>query len=192
MHDKAPGLPPNYLKILEETRSLNFNQASDLSIGPLLASLSASKPSGKFIELGTGLGLCTAWILHGMCSNSTLTTIDNDEQLVSIAKKYLREDIRVQFIVDQGEALIQNTEEQSVDFIFADTWPGKYFYLEETLDLLKPGGIYVIDDMLPQDSWPEGHKEKAATLTEYLLNKEGFICSRLDCSTGIIICVKKN
>jgi hypothetical protein len=30
--------------------------------------------------------------------------------------------------------------------------------------MLKPGGLYVIDDMLPQPNWPEGHAAKAEVL----------------------------
>jgi len=26
--------------------------------------------------------------------------------------------------------------------------------------MLSIGGIYIIDDLLPQDNWPEGHEEK--------------------------------
>jgi predicted O-methyltransferase YrrM len=34
--------------------------------------------------------------------------------------------------------------------IFADAWPGKYSDLEKALKLVKPGGFYIIDDMLTQ------------------------------------------
>ena len=38
--------------------------------------------------------------------------------------------------------------------------PGKYDLFEETIDMLNNGGIYIIDDMLPQPNWPLGHDEK--------------------------------
>ena len=31
---------------------------------------------------------------------------------------------------------------------YADAWPGKFSQLEEALALLRPGGMYVIDDLL--------------------------------------------
>lgn len=79
-----------------------------------------------------------------------------------------------------------------MDFIFADTWPGKYNHIEETLLLLKQGGIYLIDDMLPQDNWPEGHNEKVNNLIRYLENREDIILTRLCWSTGIMICTKRH
>jgi hypothetical protein len=55
---------------------------------------------------------------------------------------------------------------------------------------VKPGGIYVVDDMLPQPNWPDGHAPKAAALADRLLTLEGFQSTWLEWSTGLIICVK--
>lgn len=179
-----------YINILEDTNRAGFDQLSDSMVGSLLSTLVATKPDGNILELGTGSGLSTAWILHGMDENSTLQTIDNNKNMVSIAKNHLGSDKRVDFITGKGEDLILNTKQNSIDFIFADTWPGKYNHIEETLLLLKNGGIYVIDDMLPQDNWPEGHGEKADMLVEYLENRDDFLLTKLNWSTGVIICTK--
>ncbi|MES1215290.1 MAG: SAM-dependent methyltransferase, partial [Bacteroidota bacterium] len=55
-------VPVEYVKIKEATDEMKFNMASDLYTGSLLKTLVASKPSGKFLELGTGTGLATAWM----------------------------------------------------------------------------------------------------------------------------------
>ncbi|CAB5494805.1 SAM-dependent methyltransferase [Bathymodiolus thermophilus thioautotrophic gill symbiont] len=52
----------------------------------------------------------------------------------------MQDEKRVEFFIENGEDLILRTESNSIDFIFADTWPGKYNYLEELLNLLKGGG----------------------------------------------------
>ena len=77
------------------------------------------------------------------------------------------------------------------DLIFADSWPGKYIELDVTLQLLKVGGIYVIDDMIEQDNWPEGHREKAQILINELEEKDNFTMVKLNWSTGIIIMTKQ-
>ncbi len=184
--------PKHFHEILSDSQSLGFNQLSDSSIGSLLSTLSASKPNGRFIELGTGTGLSTSWLLHGMDKISSLISVDEDQQLLSIAKKYLDSDERVKFVQGKGEDIILNTEPGSIDFIFADTWPGKYYYLDETLSLLKTGGLYIIDDMLPQDNWPEKHTEKAQNLIHSLENRSDIILSKLCWSTGVIVCTKIN
>jgi len=47
-------------QIEEDGQAIGFDQVSDKSLGSLLATLCASKPHGKFLELGTGCGLSTA------------------------------------------------------------------------------------------------------------------------------------
>jgi len=190
MKDSISNFPNGYEQIFEETKKIKFNQLSDLKAGSLLSTLSASKPKGSFLELGTGSGLSTAWILQGMDANSTLKTVETDDILVNIAKQYLGHDKRVEFILGKGEDLISSIKQNSIDFIFADTWPGKYNHLDETLSLLKVGGVYIIDDMLPQDNWPEGHSKKVNTLVKHLESRDDFLLTKLCWSTGIIICTK--
>lgn len=190
MNDDVENFPKKFTEIQKATKKLDFDQVSDPLLGSLLSTLVATKPNGKFLELGTGSGLSTAWILQGMDKGSSLITIDNEKELVSIAKKYLGDDDRISFIVGAGEDLILETEKASIDFIFADTWPGKYNHLEETLSLLDNGGIYLIDDMLPQENWPEEHDKKANNLIHYLENRNDFILTKMSWSTGIIICTK--
>ena len=191
MKDNIKKFPKNFNEIERATKTLNFDQVSDPLLGSLLSTLVASKPKGNILEIGTGSGLSTSFLLQGMDNESSLVSIDNGSKLVSIAKKYLGADNRVKFSVGKGEDLILATKNCSIDFIFADTWPGKYNHLEETLDLLKVGGIYVIDDMRPQENWPEGHSLKASNLIKYLENREDFSITKMCWSTGIIICTKK-
>ena len=56
--------------------------------------------------------------------------------------------------------------------------------------MLKTGGFYIIDDMLPQPNWPEGHSERVEAFTNYLESRKDVIATKLDWSTGIIIAVK--
>ena len=52
--------------VRKDTEELGFTMASEPKTGALLAVLAASKPGGQFLELGTGTGLGTAWLLSGM------------------------------------------------------------------------------------------------------------------------------
>ena len=74
--------------------------------------------------------------------------------------------------------------------MYADAWPGKYSDLDRALELIAPGGMYVVDDMLPQPNWPEGHAAKAAALIDRLLSLDGFQSTWLEWSTGVIVCVR--
>jgi predicted O-methyltransferase YrrM len=183
--------PPAYTDILAATHALGFTMASEPLTGALLRTLAATKPAGRLLELGTGTGLSTAWILAGMDAQATLVSVDNDPQLLAVAQQALGHDQRLSLqLADGGEWIAQHAGEQ-YDYIFADTWPGKYFFLAETLALLKPGGLYIIDDMLPQPNWPDGHSEKAANLLATLAAWPGLVVVQQVWASGIVVAAKR-
>ena len=189
--DINQGIPKTYFDIDNETKASGFTMASDIQTCSLLKTLATSKPSGKFLELGTGTGLSTAWILDGMDSNSTLISFDNDERFLNIAQKYLGQDKRLNLILSDGEDWVRNNFGQKFDYIFADTWHGKYLLLDEVLEMLNKGGLYIVDDMLPQSNWPDGHQEKAINFVKYLESRTDLTLTKVNWATGIIIVVKK-
>ena len=184
-------MPEAYAAIERATREHGFNMASDVLTCSLLRTLATAKPGGRFLELGTGTGLSTAWILDGMDRHATLLSIDHDVALLAIAREFLGRDERLTLLLTDGEAWLQANRGQKFDYIFADTWPGKYQLLDEALDMLNPGGLYLVDDMLPQPNWPEGHDKKALQLIAYLESKTDLVLTRQDWATGTIIAVKK-
>ena len=187
-HNLAP--PAVIAAITQATADSGFSMASDIQTGSLLRTLAATKPGGAFLELGTGTGLSTAWILAGMDVASTLVSVDNDSALQSIALKYLGQDRRVSFQLADGDLFLESLIGHEFDFIFADTWPGKYMHLEVALGLLKPGGLYIIDDMLPQTNWPPGHEAKAYSLIAALEARVDLTITKLGWATGLIVGAK--
>ncbi|WP_031529868.1 O-methyltransferase [Dyadobacter crusticola] len=183
-------IPKTYVAIDEQTKESGFTMASDIHTCSLLKTLAASKPGGKFLELGTGTGLSTCWILDGMDANSSLVSIDNEDKFLKIADHFLGADPRLSLVLTDGAAWIEAHKEEKYDYIFADTWHGKYLLLDEVLDMLNPGGFYIIDDMLPQPNWPEGHDIKARNLIEYLDSRNDIVLTKQVWATGIIIGVK--
>lgn len=183
-------MPVQYHSIMRATTALSFNMNSDLYTGSLLKTLVASKKAGRFLELGTGGGLATSWILEGMDGQARLVTVENNAALLDIAKQNL-EDTRIDFVLADGYEWLRNYHGEPFDLIFADAMPGKYDLFDETISLLKSGGFYIIDDMLPQPNWPEGHSERADDFISRLDKRNDLIRSKMNWSTGIIIAVKK-
>ena len=184
-------IPVAYFDIDNATKENGFTMPSDILTCSLLKTLATSKPSGKFLELGTGTGLSTAWILDGMDNDSSLVSFDHDQTLLDIAQKFLGQDGRLKLVLSDGEAWVKNNLGEKFDYIFADTWHGKYLLLDEVLEMLNKGGIYIVDDMLPQPNWPDGHQEKAINFVKYLESRNDLILTKQNWATGIIIAVKK-
>ncbi len=176
--------------IRQDTEALEFTMASEPRTGALLAVLAASKPGGHLLELGTGTGVGTAWLLSGMSADSRLESVDADEHVVAVARRHLAADSRVTFHVMDGAEFIRGSPQSRFDLIYADAWPGKFTYLDETLSLLRAGGIYFIDDLLPQPNWPEGHAPKVPALIEQLEGRNGFATVRLSWASGLMMVVR--
>jgi predicted O-methyltransferase YrrM len=191
MNDEAfTRIPPKLAAIHRDTQDLGFSMASEPRTGALLAALAASKPSGRFLELGTGTGLGTAWLLSGMDATSRLDTVDTDPGVVAVAQRHLASDARVTFHVMDGAEFIGQAAQGSFDLIYADAWPGKFSHLDQALSLLRNGGIYFIDDLLPQANWPEGHAAKVPLLVEALESRAAFVSVRLAWASGLMLVVR--
>ena len=134
--------------------------------------------------------MSASWILDGMDAEATLTSIDHDAQLLEIAQSFLGHDHRLKLICADGGEWVAENRNQKYDYIFADSWHGKYLLLDEVLAMLNIGGLYVIDDMLPQPNWPEGHQEKVLRLINLLEQRQDLLLTKQSWATGIIVAVK--
>jgi predicted O-methyltransferase YrrM len=184
--------PAVLAELYEQSKPLDFTMASEPKTGALLRVLAAAKPGGQFLELGTGTGVGTAWLLEGMDAASTLVSVDTNLRFQSVARRVLGGDSRLTLVLEDGVDFVSRQPAASFDLVFADALRGKFEGLDETLAVIKPGGILLIDDLLPQPNWPEGHGEKVPPLIDRLTADEQFHIVRMAWASGIIIAVKKS
>ncbi len=190
MNDTPIHMPRVLKHIKESSQTLGFTMNCDDLTGNLLKTLAASKPGGRLLELGTGTGLSTAWITEGMNKNAILWTVELEEKYSQVAQQALANDKRITYFVEDGTTFLERQQHERFDFIFADTWPGKYWSLEVALNMVKSCGFYIIDDMIEQPNWPDGHAEKVKELLEILDKRTDFCITKINWSTGIVICSK--
>ena len=184
--------PPAVLRVLQaESDALGFRLACEPAVGSLLRALAATKPGGTLLELGTGTGMGTAWLLDGMDAASGLISVDNDPQVSAPARSHLGGDPRVTFVTDDAAAVLKRPSATDFDLVFADAWPGKYTHLDDALVRLRPGGVYVVDDMLPRPDWSTEHRALAAALDSELHERPDLIVTSMAWSTGVVVAVKR-
>jgi predicted O-methyltransferase YrrM len=178
-------------RITERTTEIQFPMASEPLVGAMLRTLAASKPGGCFLELGTGTGIATAWLLDGMDIRSTLISVDTDEEAQLVAKDFLGADRRLTLVISDALEFLRSQSAESFDLVFADAMPGKYDGLNVALDVVKVGGFYIIDDMLPQPNWPEGHATRVPVLIEQLAANRNFEILPIVWASGVVVAVRK-
>lgn len=181
-------IPKKVAEIEAACREMQFEMSCDSELGSLLRTLVASKPNGRFLELGTGAGASTAWMLDRMIPSSELTSVEVEPELIAVAQRVLGEDPRLKLIQSDAAEVLSQLQNSKFDLIFADTWPGKLTHFEAAISLLTQGGFYVVDDLLPQ---PTGHQTAVDELCTRLYADERLSITRLDWSTGVIVGVRR-
>jgi predicted O-methyltransferase YrrM len=194
MMDLNTHRPPAVLQAIEAASSAempDFTISSARLTGALLRTLAASKPGGTLLELGTGVGVGTSWLLDGMSQNASLITIDKEGPRQDLARRFLGHDPRVTFHCGNTAEFILSSAPQRFDLVFADTPPGKYLLLDELLRTLKLGGLYIVDDILPSPKWEEGQLERATNLVIALEQRPDLQVTKLHWDVGVVIATKR-
>lgn len=104
----------------------------------------------QILEVGTAIGF-SALLMAENSPTSKITTIDRNEEMLSLARENLAKyDYRKQIELLEGDALdlLPTLPDDTYDFVFMDSAKSKYIvFLPEILKKLKVGGIVVLDDI---------------------------------------------
>ncbi|WP_327713816.1 class I SAM-dependent methyltransferase (plasmid) [Streptomyces sp. NBC_00464] len=190
MDDTPSQLPATMLSLRAAARETGFTLSCEERTGNLLAVLAAARPGGRILELGTGVGEGTAWLLSGMDEASSLVTVELDPAVQAVAREQFSADPRVMFVAEDGGNWLEEYDGEPFDLVFADTWPGKFTHLDRALELLAPGGIYLIDDLFPQPGWPEDHAASVKRLLAELEEREDLRSVRMAWASGLLMAVR--
>jgi demethylmenaquinone methyltransferase/2-methoxy-6-polyprenyl-1,4-benzoquinol methylase len=180
-------LPARVADAISRAAELGFAQSSQADVGRLLGVLAAAVPMyGRILEIGTGVGVATAWLVEGLGhrADAQVVTIELDGQL-SEAAAADNWPAWVRFEV--GDALQVVRTLGQFELVFADATAGKWYGLEMTIEALAVGGILVVDDMAPPFWADEEHEFRTKEVRETLLRDDRLTSVEIAWSSGLII-----
>lgn len=189
MRDAPHQRPAQLDAILTDAARAGFSMSCEDRTGSLLATLAASKPNGRFLELGTGVGAGAAWLASGMTAGARLITVEADATVQAVARRHLAGDRRIEFIHADADDWLTR-EAGLFDFAYVDCRPGKYLRLPDLLALLKPGALYVVDDMLPQETWPDDHQPRVDGFLERLPEIPNWRATPMRWASGLVVAAR--
>lgn len=180
--------------------------------------LKMNKPS-SILEVGTAIGFSAILMAQYSEKNTHITTIEKYEKRIPIAKdNFVKSGFSDKITLLEGDAteilhemagglFDSSSSEEDVahkkyDMIFMDAAKAQYInFLPDVLELLKPGGVLITDNVLQDDTVIQSkytvtrrdrtiHKRMREYLFE-LMNNEKLTTDILQIGDGVAVSVKK-
>lgn len=161
-------------KLRRETyqKTTQPHMISGVQQGRLLSIISQLLRPKSVLEIGTFTGYATLSMAEGLPSGGKITTLDINEDLAYIPKKYFEESIysdKIDFRLENALDYL-NSSQEMFDMVFVDADKGNYVnYFNAVKDRLNSGGVLMFDNVL----WygkvlEENSKDKSAQVIKEL------------------------
>jgi predicted O-methyltransferase YrrM len=152
-HEFAEGfIPEDYFKAQARARGIELGTTDTTpGCGAFLKYLAFTLKAQSVVEVGTGSGVGSLWLLDGMLESGTLTSIDDEMEHTQIAKLAFAEaDIaqgRYRLITNTVVDVISKLTDRAYDLVVVRHNPEDLSYIiSEAHRILRSGGSLVIDN----------------------------------------------
>ena len=173
-------------------------------MGNLLKVLLQLVQPERILEVGTAVGYSSILMSENMPHNCTITTIENYDKRIPVAKNNFKRAGKEDVItLIEGDALeVLKTLDGPYDFIFMDAAKVQYInYLPDIKRVLRKGGLLISDNILQEGEIVESryavtrrNRTIHARIREYvyeLTHSEDFVTSIVPIGDGITLSVKQ-
>lgn len=197
-------LPHEELNRVEDEGLSGHVPIVDAQTGSLLHTLVRVSGAERILEIGTAIGYSTIWMASAMPPGGMLITLERDQARAAIARAH----IDAAGLADRVNVMIGDAERYlhklagPFDLVFQDG--DKRLYeplLDRLVDLLRPGGMLVTDNVLwdgevvpGYTDTPHRSPEDTAAIARYnerLAADSRLATSWLPVGDGVAIAVKK-
>lgn len=169
--------------------------------GAALSVLAAAVAARAVVEIGTGAGVGSLYLLRGMPADGVLTTIDLEVEHQRAAKEAFVEEgvrpTRTRTISGRALDVVPRLTDGGYDLVFVDAdkenYPG---YVEQAVRLLRPGGVLAVDNALWHDrvADPARRDETTTTIREVgrvVRADDRLLPALLPTGDGLLVAVKR-
>jgi len=166
--------------LVEEATALaaqtGFEQSCIPEVGRLLRLLAAQVSAGIVGEIGTGCGVGAAWIASALNENVRFVTVELDKDRADAAARLFAGVPGVTALHGDWHVL---KEHGPFKLLFADGGRAKEQDAEAVVEMIEIGGLVILDDMTPEDQWPEEWRGKTDPVRDFWLNDPRLVATEL-------------
>jgi predicted O-methyltransferase YrrM len=172
--------------------------------GQLMALLVRLIGARRILEIGCFTGYSALWMAAAMPEGGRLITLDVNREWVEIGRRFWREagveariEVRLGLAIESLDALLAEGAAESFDLVFIDADKKSYeLYYERALELTRPGGLILLDNMLwggsVADPANDDHQTRVLrALTDRLREDQRVEVSLLPIADGLALARKR-
>ena len=176
------------IKARDKSKELGLS-AIGQGVGSLLKFLASTIDASNVVEIGTGTGVSGLWLFRGMNSAGVLTSIDSDQERQRAAKEIFSEagiaSNKIRLIAGRAIEVVAKLTDNAYDLMFISGDKLEYeTLLDQSLRLLRPGGILVFNNIL--DDSNSADNEAVKIVSEKIKEDSRLVSVMLPSGSGII------
>jgi len=169
-HVSTDDIPALVARAQSSARRLRFTSSCLDEVGRLLSRLAATDGVGTIGEIGSGLGVGTAWLASGLRPGQRLVTVESDPARAAAVRDLFAAETAVDVLAGDWRAILDHGP---FAVLFIDA-PAKAEPPDTFLPALAPGGTVVLDDLTPVDRWPPEWRGQPDPVRDAWLCHPGF------------------
>ena len=183
--------------INEDSHLLNAREKSKelglITIGPgagaLVRFLASTIDASNVVEIGTGTGVSGLCLFRGMNSAGVLTSIDSDPERQRAAREIFSEAgitaNKIRLIAGRAIEVVDKLTDNAYDLMFINGEKLEYETLfEQSLRLLRPGGILIFNNILGEFSTSDA--QAISAVSDKIKDDSRLISVMIPSGSGII------
>jgi predicted O-methyltransferase YrrM len=169
--------------------------------GAALRVLAAALDARAVVEVGTGCGVSGIYLLRGMRADGILTSVDIEAEHQRLARTTFTEEgiapQRTRLITGRALEVLPRLTDGAYDMVFCDGDKAEYAeYLEQSLRLLRPGGLVAFDNALWEGKVADSTQRDVDTVTirqlgRHIAADEQLTACLLPVGDGLLVAVKR-
>lgn len=184
----------------ERSHELGVTAVSS-GVAAALTVLAAGSKAQTVVEVGAGAGVSGVCLLRGLGPQSVLTTIDSDvDHLRAAREAYAEAGVpanRTRTISGRAADVLPRLTDAAYDLVFVDAdKPGLPSYVEQSVRLLKPGGMLILNDALDHGKVADPAVREGSTnilrqVGKAVRDNDELVSVILPTGDGLLLAVKK-
>jgi caffeoyl-CoA O-methyltransferase len=158
----------------------------------------------KILEIGVFMGYSSTAMALALPEDGHIIACDNDKEFTDIAQRYWQKakvdrkiTLHLKPALETLEDLINQGEKETFDFVFIDADKSNYYhYYEKSLELVRKGGLIVVDNVLwdgkvADENITDNRTQKIREFNDKLAQDDRIELSLVSMADGVTLAMKK-